>query len=137
MSIDSTDAFATIRSAGTSAGNFDLDTDDIIAHLAKWQSICSFKVTSADHESVDIEFETLPADMDAFVRDVYDFCPDLVDQGTGCVAEMIEMPEETGEDLSPEIAETIEGIDFSDENYGLEILKREIQKSKQIKLWWD
>jgi hypothetical protein len=80
---------------------------------------------------------TLPKDMDAFVRDLYEFCPDLVDQGTGCVHEMVEMMEETGEELEPEMKELIKGVDFSDENYGLEILKREIQRTPRVTLWWD
>jgi hypothetical protein len=50
---------------------------------------------------------------------------------------MVEMAEEIGEDLDPEMAKLIEGIDFSDENYGLEILKREIEQRKAIALWWD
>ena len=75
--------------------------------------------------------------MDAFVRDLYEFCPDLVDQGTGCVHEMVEAMEETGEELNPEMKALIEGVDFSDENYGLEILKREIQRTPSVTLWWD
>lgn len=137
MANDASDPFALIRDAGTSAPNFDLDTDAIIARLEQWQTLCSFTVTAATHDSADIEFTTLPADMDAFVRDLYDFCPDLVDQGTGCVHEMVEMAEETGEELPPHMAVLIEGIDFSDENYGLEILKRELQVKRSVKLWWD
>jgi hypothetical protein len=131
------DFFSAIRAAGTSAPNFELDTDAIIDRLKKWQSLCSFAVKDAGHDTVEIEFETLPTDVVSFARDVYDFCPDLVDQGTGCVAEMVEMMEETGEELSPEMAVLIEGVDFTDENYGLEILKREIENRKAVKLWWD
>lgn len=136
-STPSADPFAPIRAASTSAPNFDLATDAILARLEKWQSLCSFTVTAATHDSADIEFTTLPADMDAFVRDLNDFCPDLVDQGAGCVHEMVDMLEETGEELAPEMAALIEGIDFSDKNYGLEILKRELQNRKAVKLWWD
>jgi hypothetical protein len=131
------DPFAAIRQAGTGAPNFDLDTDAIIERLTRWQSVCSFSVVGAEGDTVDIEFATLPKDMDTFVRDLYEFCPDLVDQGTGCVHEMIEMMEETGEELAPEMKKLIEGVDFTDENYGLEILKREIQQKKNVQLWWD
>ena len=131
------DPFAMIREAGTAAPNFDLDTDAIIEHLTKWQSLCSFTVTAAGGDRADVEFATFPEDMDAFVRDLYEFCPDLVDQGTGCVHEMVEMMEETGEELPPEMKKLIEGVDFSDENYGLEILKRELLQRKNVQLWWD
>jgi len=109
----------------------------MIERLTKWQALCSFTVANAQGNRVDITFTTLPKDMDAFVRDLYDFCPDLVDQGTGCVHEMVEMMEETGEDLDSKMKELIEGVDFSDENYGLEILKREIQRTQSVTLWWD
>ena len=131
------DLFTAIREAGTSAPNFELDTNAILDRLAKWQSQCSFTVTDATADSATIEFQTLPSDMDAFARDLYDFCPDLVDQGTGCVHEMVEAMEEVGEDLTPEMAQLIEGIDFANEDYGLEILKREIQRNMSVKLWWD
>jgi hypothetical protein len=105
--------------------------------LKQWEARCKFRVTGAGHDTVDIEFDTLPEDMDAFVRDLYQFCPDLVDQGTGCVHEMVEMIEEGGQQLEPEMQKLIEGMDFEDEDYGLEILKRELQQKKNVKLWWD
>ena len=131
------DPLAAIREAETSAPNYDLDTNAIIDELTRWQSLCSFKVNGAQGDRVDIEFITLPQDMDAFARNLYAFCPDLVDQGTGCVHEMVEAMEEMGEELSPDLAELIEGVDFSDENYGVEILKREVQQKKSVPLWWD
>src|SRR5205823_1577417 len=96
------DPFALIRTAQTAAPNFDLDNQAIIEHLTKWRSLCSFRVVSAGGDRAEIEFQTLPKDMDAFVRDLYQFCPDLVDQGTGCVHEMLEMLEETGGEVPPE-----------------------------------
>jgi hypothetical protein len=127
------DQFEIIRKAETGAPNFDMDTDAIIARLQQWQALCKFRVTGAGHDTIDIKFDTLPADMAAFAKDVYDFCPDLVDQGTGCVAEMIEEMDE----VPPAMQKLIEGIDFEDEDYGIEILKREIEQKKDLKLWWD
>jgi len=126
-----------IREQQTSAPNFDLDTNAIVAELKRWKTLCSFRVTEAEGDRATIEFDTLPRDMDSFVKDLYRFCPDLVDQGTGCVAEMVEMAGETGEGIPAGMQELIEGIDFEDENYGLEILKREIQRGKKVMLWWD
>ena len=127
------DHFDIIREAETSAPNFEMDTAAIIARLKQWQALCKLRIVSAGPDTVDIKFDTLPADMDAFVRDVYDFCPDLVDQGTGCVAEMIEAMDE----ITPAMQKLIEGVDFEDEDYGLEILKREIQLKNDLSLWWD
>src|SRR6478672_1389410 len=131
------DPFAPIREACTDSANYELTTEDIIDRLTEWQSLCSFRVNSAGHDTVDIEFETLPADMDAFVRDLYEFCPDLVDQGTGYIPEILKAKEKRGEKPSIEFNTLVEGVNFSDENYGLEILKRELQLKKAVKLWWD
>ena len=131
------DPFALIRAAETSAPNYDLDTDAIIGCLTLWQSLCSFTVIGAEADTVDIKFETFPADMDAFVKALYEFCPDLVDQGTGCIHEMIEMMEESGESPTPAMQELVKGIDFSDENYGIEVLKRQLLQRKNVQLWWD
>jgi hypothetical protein len=132
-----TDPYEPIRKANTDGANYGLDTEAIVARLRQWESLCEFRVSEAGHDTVNIEFETLPKDLDAFVRDLYDFCPDLVDQGTGCMQEMVEMIEETGEGLEPEMKKLIEGVDFEDENYGLEILKRSLQQGKSVRLWWD
>jgi hypothetical protein len=131
------DRFALVREAGTAGPNLDLDNEAIIKHLQKWQSLCSFRVVSAEYDAVEIQFDTLPQDMYAFTKDLYEFCPDLVDQGTGCMAEMLEMAEETGQEIAPEILKLIEGVDFSNENYGIEILKREVEYRKAVSLWWD
>lgn len=131
------DEFALLRDQNTSAPNFDLNTEAIITELQRWKTLCSFRITEAGGDRVSIEFDTMPKDMEAFVKALYEFCPDLVDQGTGCVAEMIEMAEETGEDIPENIQELLEGVDLDDENYGLEILKRELQRDQKVMLWWD
>ncbi|HEX3626931.1 MAG TPA: DUF4253 domain-containing protein [Verrucomicrobiae bacterium] len=137
MNSTNPDPFASIRSAQTGAPNFGMDTNDIVDRLIEWQKLCSFEITGAERDTVEIKFNTLPQDMDGFVAGLYEFCPDLVDQGTGCVQEMIEAMEESGEEIPSAMQKLIEGVNFEDENYGLEILKREIQAKKALTLWWD
>ena len=121
-----------IETAGTSAGNYDMDTGAISAKIQGWSSLCKLRILSADRASIKIGFDTLPEDMDSFASDIYSFCPDIVDQGTGCVREVIE---EMG--VPPYMVGLVEDIDFSDDNHGLEILKRLISRDRQLKLWWD
>ena len=131
------DPFAEIREAGTSAGNYGLDTDSIIAQMRKWQSICSLRVIEAGHDRMTIEFETLPGDLDTFVKELCDFCPDLIDQGAGSLPDVIKQFEENGQPIPPKMMRLIEGVNLEDENFALEIVKRAIQQDKKIKLWWD
>lgn len=127
--------FEPVLRANTSAPNFQLDTAAIIQHLTSWRAVCNFTITAAESDRVDISFHTLPADMTAFVADMYSFCPDIVDQGTGCVAEMVEA--EDPETMPEEMKELVQGVDFQDDDYGLEILKRILEHDKKIMLWWD
>jgi Domain of unknown function (DUF4253) len=128
-------SFIPLREARTCAPNYSLDTEAIIERLEKWQSACEFTITSAEPDAVDIQFATLPKDMDTFVRDIYDLCPDIVDQGTGCIREMVE--EIATEEITSEMRRLIEGVNFEDEDYGLEILKRTLEETKKLTLWWD
>lgn len=131
------DPFDVLRKAGTNGANYDLDTEDIIARLIAWQSRCEFQVTGAEGDTLDLVFTSLPKDLDAFVAELYDFCPDLVDQGTGCVVEMIESMEEAEQEIPEELKKLIEGVDLEDPNYGIELLKRELVAKMQIQFWWD
>ena len=133
----SSEPFATILAQGTTGANYDVFTEDIVGRLTRWQSLCALTVTDATPSTVTIRFTSLPADMHAFVRDVYEFCPDVVDQGTGCLHEMVEMCEETGQEIPAHFADLIDGIDFDDDDYGLEVLKRQIERDNTIRLWWD
>jgi hypothetical protein len=51
--------------------------------------------------------------------------------------EFLDVAEQSAEALTPELKQLIEGVDFNDENYGVEILKRELQRDKKVRLWWD
>ena len=129
----SRESLEVVRNAQTEAPNFNLDTEQIVARLKEWQAICTLRVVGADVDSVDIEFDTLPKDMDDFVEELCDFCPDVVDHGIASIRDMIE---EMGE-APADIQQLIEGLDLEDEESGLEILKREIKLKKRVTLWWD
>ena len=131
------DEFGKVATAKTSAPNFDLDTDDIIEELARWKKLCSFTITKATGDSISIQFETLPKDLSKFVEDVYSFCPDVVDQGTGCVAEAIEAMEEMDEEIPKNMKKLAEGLDAEADDFGLRVLERELQQKKALTLWWD
>jgi Domain of unknown function (DUF4253) len=131
------DPFGAIRAAGTDGVNYDLLTEDIVARLKQWQSLCEFRVIAAQRDAVEIEFVTLPKDMNAFARELYDFCPDLVEQGTEGVAGTLELMKTAGRKPSKAMQKLIKGVDFDDKDFGIEILKRMVQQTKNVRLWWD
>ena len=98
------DMFTPLRQADTNGDNYDISTDDIIKHLKEWHKLCSFTISDVDYNTVTLHFATLPKDLDAFIKDAYEFCPDLV---------------------------------IDDEDAELPILKKQLEKTKKLGLWWD
>ncbi len=88
--LKSNDQFEIPRIMGTAGPNYDIYNKDVVARLKKWHTVAPFTITGASEEWVEAIFVTQPADMNAFAREVYAFCPDIVDQGTGDVEALAE-----------------------------------------------
>ena len=129
--------YAKLEKAGTNGANFDLSTEDIIARLKAWDERYGITIGDVESDAVTVTFHTLPDDTHALAREIYDFCPDTVDQHWGCVAEMLEWAEESGEPVPEDITALIEGVDLEDEDYGLELLRRNLVATRTCGLWWD
>lgn len=80
-----TDQYEILRIMHTDGDDYDISNDDVIERLKEWEKSSPFDIIGADNDWVEIEFKTLPKDLKAFVEEVYDFCPDAVDQGPGSV----------------------------------------------------
>ena len=83
--IKGSDQFEILRIKATNGINYDIENDEVIARLQKWNSSYPFDIIAADFDFVEAIFVKQPADMDAFAREVYEFCPDVVEQGVGTV----------------------------------------------------
>jgi hypothetical protein len=112
---------------------------------------------------VAIQFETLPDNICAFAEEVYDLCPDTVDQGVGLMNEQAESEEfAAARALCPELStemqrkiderkQRFEAMQFPPEllasikssgfttttDMGIRLLALDLKKSKQLFLWWD
>lgn len=131
------DKYAELREKQTNGANCDVSTGDIIDRLRKWDEKCDFTIGGVGFDRVELTITRLPDDLDTFVREIYKICPDTVDQGFGCVGDEIEMYEETGQEIPERLRELVKGVDLEKEDYGLEVMKRSLQKSPRIVLWWD
>ncbi len=76
-------------------------------------------------------------EVESSIDEIYEFCPDVIDQNFGCMDEMIETMKETGRDLPPHIAELIDGVNFEDDGFGKTLLEKSLRTSKSLGLWWD
>ncbi|ABW32447.1 DUF4253 domain-containing protein [Acaryochloris marina] len=76
-----TQAIKKIRKLGTNGINCDVETEDIVDRLIAWSQRFEFEVVEVDHATVGINFSTLPEDLSEFCQEVYEFNPDVLEQG--------------------------------------------------------
>lgn len=89
------DQYDILRMMGTNGWNYNISPEDLIAKLQEWERQCPLEIVGADFDWVEAEMKELPADMGAFAKEVHEFCPDAVDQGTGTVAALVEQMHKT------------------------------------------
>ena len=81
----SDDPNAIVRLKQTNGCNYDIYPEDVITRLEDWNQRFGIEVTGADVDWVEAAFKQAPPDMNAFANEVYEFCPDVVEQGTETV----------------------------------------------------
>ena len=125
-----------IKELETNGINCDVTTEDIINRLTAWSQQFDFEITDVDHATVKLSLKELPDNLASFCKEVYTFCPDTVDQGYGCIFDLIEHAEMLGPP-QPELIELVEGLDPEDELYGLKVMERDLARKGELVLWWD
>ncbi len=83
------DQYEILRIMHSNGDDYDISNQDVIERLKEWEIYSPFDIIGADNDWVEIEFSALPKDLDAFAKEVYDFCPDAVDHGPGSVEGLI------------------------------------------------
>lgn len=69
--------------ARTDAVNYGMATKDLKEKLRQWQASYGIDIWQAETDTLQLRLGKLPANIKAFAREVYKFCPDTVDQGVG------------------------------------------------------
>ncbi|KOS07012.1 hypothetical protein AM493_13945 [Flavobacterium akiainvivens] len=72
----------------TNAYNYDLSPDDVLAKIEDLDARLGVSIVGCGMDWIELRFDRLPADMDAFADEMYAFCPDSVDQGVGDIASL-------------------------------------------------
>jgi hypothetical protein len=104
----------------TDGANQGLSTTDIVNRLREWREHSEFDVVEAGGAHVTLAFTRLPDDVEAFAEEVYDFCPDTVDQDY----------------LGPDTDDVDEYEDFL-EQQTVQDLTIFLGRERQLRLWWD
>jgi hypothetical protein len=70
---------------GTNGWNYDISPEMVIKKLKEWDNRFGLILIGAGFDWFEAEFQRTPQNMMDFAKEVYEFCPDVVDQGTGTV----------------------------------------------------
>lgn len=88
--IKGTDDLEILHYRRTDGINYDLENEDVVKKISEWKSKYGLIVIGCSRDWLQIEFEKLPTDIDTFAQEVYEFCPDSVDQGVGTIDKLKE-----------------------------------------------
>src|SRR5262245_1920877 len=77
--------FDILRVAQSDAVNYGMVTEDLIKKLAEYDRTYGVDIFHAETDTIEFSFSKRPGDMPGFCKDLYKFCPDIVDQGGGSV----------------------------------------------------
>ncbi len=129
--------FDIIKEQETNGINYDISNEDVLKKLENWDSQYGIEIGDVTNESVIVMFNSLPSDLEPLAKDIYEFCPDVIEQHFGVMDEMLEMMEETGQELDNETAKLVEGVNFEEENFGMVLLQKSLAATHSVALWWD
>ena len=60
--------------------NYNLENEDIVKKIAEWKDNYGITIIGCGLDWLEIEFDKLPSDLDTFANEIYEFCPDIVDE---------------------------------------------------------
>ena len=80
--------FEVLAAMRTNGANYDISTELVIAKLREWDSRYGLDIQDIDADSVAFGFHRKPGNLVQFAREVYELCPDTVEQGPGTLEEL-------------------------------------------------
>lgn len=93
--IRSEDEFDILRVKQTNGWNCDIGTDDIIARIQEWGARYPMRIVGADSDWVEILLGSDLPNAEEFAQEIYEFCPNVVDQETETVEALAESIKES------------------------------------------
>ncbi len=88
IAVTKTDDYGYLAIVRTDGINYGLDHPKVIERYKQWDGKYGLKLIGAGQDWLEAEFRNPPGDWPAFAKEVYEFCPDVVDQGTGDVSSL-------------------------------------------------
>lgn len=93
--LKTTDKYAVLKQIETDGINYEITNDSLISIIKQFDKQYSLELIGASGDWCEFVVHNEPANWTAFAQQVYKFCPDVVDQGTGTVEELAKEMEQT------------------------------------------
>jgi len=88
--VKSHDDYAYLAIVRTDGINYNLEHEAVLARYQQWQTAFDLSLIGAGQDWLEAQFGTPPQDWLTFAEQVYEFCPDVVDQGANDVETLAE-----------------------------------------------
>ena len=80
-----TDKYDMLRFEATHGTSYGLYTEDIIRKLQEWDRLYEIDFIAVGNDFIEAHITKMPIDILGFCSELYSFCPDIVEQGTGTI----------------------------------------------------
>lgn len=86
------DQFDIIKIQQTNGDNYDISNEMVVSKLKEWHLRYPFTIIGADFDWVEATFQVIPEgkNLRSFATEMYKFCPDIVEQGSGSINGLME-----------------------------------------------
>ncbi|CAM3726853.1 DUF4253 domain-containing protein [Mesobacillus thioparans] len=84
--------FDILKIQQTNGDNYDISNEMVISKLKEWHHRYPFTIIGADLDWVEASFQGIPngKELRSFATEMYQFCPDIVEQGAGSINGLME-----------------------------------------------
>jgi len=95
VALVSDDKFDILIASYSDGINHGLSNKQIIEKLQEWDKAFGIDIWQAETDTIQLTMDKLPGNLAEFSKELYKFCPDIVDQGSGDVNDIIKVLKQT------------------------------------------
>lgn len=88
--IKADDQYEIIKRINTQGPNYNISNKEVIDTLKDWENAVQFKIVVVDEDRVEAKILKMPESVEKFAKQIFDFSPDTVYQGTGTLKQLVE-----------------------------------------------
>lgn len=88
--VKATNQFEVVKLMNTQGPSYDVTNEMVINKIKKWDKQVGLQLIVVQEDRIEAQIDKLPKDLEIFTNEIYELCPDVIDQGYGGMDEMID-----------------------------------------------